>query len=184
MPNYNQPMPAYGIPQNSQNSLMQQPVQPAQMSNQYFNNQPNQMNFSSQPGLSIVSINSDDVVANYPVASGNTVLLMNFNTNRMCFKSTNANGVPMAPRWATFTYDEPAQQQPQNPNQNYNNGVSRQEFEDLKAMLAQALSQRPQDDFQPSKRANYAEESGNRGKYNGKRGVRNDGSAGPATNNG
>lgn len=174
MPNYNQPIPTYGVPQNNQNGFMQQPVQQVQMPNQYFNNQPNQMNFSSQPGLSIVSINSDDVAHNYPVASGNTVLLVNFNTNRMCFKSTNANGVPMAPRWATFTYDEPAPQQSQVTNQNSNNSVSREEFEDLKAMLAQALSER----------TNYAEEPGNRNKYNGKRGGRNDGSAGAPANNG
>ena len=103
-------------------------------------NQMGQMNASSQPGLSIVSVTSDDQIMNYPVASGNTVAFVNFNSNRLCFKSTNANGVPMQLRWATFTYDEqPSQQQMQNSNQNGQTGVSREEFEELKAMMAQTM---------------------------------------------
>lgn len=99
-------------------------------------------NYLSQPGLSIVSVTSDDQITNYPVASGNTVAFVNFNTNRLCFKSTNVNGMPMQPRWAKFTYDEesPAQQTQIVTNQNESNSVSREEFDELRGMLAQTLS--------------------------------------------
>ena len=108
----NSPMPApysYQMPgAGFQAQPMPQPIQTQQP--QMFQQQPNMV---SQPGLSVISITDDQVPNNYPVASGNTVLFVNFNTNRMCFKSTNQNGVPMALRWATFTYDE-TQQQAQN----------------------------------------------------------------------
>lgn len=181
----NQPVNAYTYqPQGMQNGYngIQQAPMPNPVPNQYFGNQPNQMNFSSQPGLSIVPITSDETVHNYPVASGNTVLLVNFNTNRMCFKSTNQNGVPMAPRWATFIYDEPQQQISQQ-NQNVNSGVSREEFEDLKAMLAQALSSR-NDTPNVQQSSAYEEDNSRRNNHNGKRGGRNDGYANNATNNG
>lgn len=99
-------------------------------------------NYLSQPGLSIVSVTSDDQITNYPVASGNTVAFVNFNTNRLCFKSTNVNGMPMQPRWAKFTYDEelPVQQTQSMPNQNEPNSVSREEFDELRGMLAQTLN--------------------------------------------
>lgn len=104
-------------------------------------NQMGQMNVSSQPGLSIVSVTSDDQITNYPVASGNTVAFVNFNTNRLCFKSTNQNGVPMQLRWATFTYDETATNQTQqNYNQNGQTSVSREEFDELRTMMAQTMS--------------------------------------------
>lgn len=111
-------------------------------------NQSGVMNMSSQPGLSIVSINSDDnqfqnQVSNYPVASGNTVAFINFNTNRLCFKTTNQNGVTMPQQWATFTYDAQQPQSQQNfcgQNQNTNNYVSREEFDELRSMLQQTLN--------------------------------------------
>ena len=96
-----------------------------------------------QPGLTIVPINSDDQVTNYPVAAGNTVVFVNFNTNRMCFKSTNANCVAMPLRWATFAYDDEqriqqTQLQPQN--QNVGDYVTRAELDELKALMQQTLS--------------------------------------------
>lgn len=99
-------------------------------------------NYLSQPGLSIVSVTSDDQITNYPVASGNTVAFVNFNTNRLCFKSTNVNGMPMQPRWARFTYDEetPAVQTPTANNQNDRSSVSREEFDELRGMLTQTLN--------------------------------------------
>lgn len=185
----NTPMPApysYQMPgAGFQAQPMPQPIQTQQP--QMFQQQPNMV---SQPGLSVISITDDQVPNNYPVASGNTVLFVNFNTNRMCFKSTNQNGVPMALRWATFTYDE-TQQQAQNfqmQNQNPQDSVSRQEFDELKAMLAQALSTSQQaQQMQYSPRANYAEEIDDfnrNSRSNGKRGNRNDKPAGASANNG
>ena len=175
----NTPMPApysYQMPgAGFQAQPMPQPIQATQP--QMFQQQPNMV---SQPGLSAISITDDQVPNNYPVASGNTVLFVNFNTNRMCFKSTNQNGVPMALRWATFTYDE-TQQQAQNfqiQNQNPQDSVSRQEFDELKAMLAQALAVPNQDQQQFTPQQAYQQR-----KY-GKRGNRNDGSANAPADNG
>lgn len=175
----NTPMPApysYQLPgAGFQAQPMPQPIQATQP--QMFQQQPNMV---SQPGLSVISITDDQVPNNYPVASGNTVLFVNFNTNRMCFKSTNQNGVPMALRWATFTYDE-TQQQAQNfqmQNQNPQDSVSRQEFDELKAMLAQALAVSNQDQQQFTPQQAYQQR-----KY-GKRGNRNDGSANAPADNG
>lgn len=174
----NTPMPApysYQMPgAGFQAQPMPQPIQTQQP--QMFQQQPNMV---SQPGLSVISITDDQVPNNYPVASGNTVLFVNFNTNRMCFKSTNQNGVPMALRWATFTYDE-TQQQAQNfqmQNQNPQDSVSRQEFDELKAMLAQALAPN-QDQQQFTPQQAYQQR-----KY-GKRGNRNDGPANAPADNG
>jgi hypothetical protein len=168
---YSYQMPGAGF----QAQPMPQPIQTQQP--QMFQQQPNMV---SQPGLSVISITDDQVPNNYPVASGNTVLFVNFNTNRMCFKSTNQNGVPMALRWATFTYDE-TQQQAQNfqmQNQNPQDSVSRQEFDELKAMLAQALAVPNQDQQQFTSQQAYQQR-----KY-GKRGNRNDGSANAPADNG
>jgi hypothetical protein len=168
---YSYQMPGAGF----QAQPIPQPIQATQP--QMFQQQPNMV---SQPGLSVISITDDQVPNNYPVASGNTVLFVNFNTNRMCFKSTNQNGVPMALRWATFTYDE-TQQQAQNfqmQNQNPQDSVSRQEFDELKAMLAQALAVPNQDQQQFTSQQAYQQR-----KY-GKRGNRNDGSANATADNG
>lgn len=118
-----------------QQQLMIQNPQYGQMQNQMI------MNTSSQPGLSIVPVTSDDQITNYPVASGNTVVFINFNTNRLCFKSTNQNAVTMPLQWASFTYDQQIQQQ-NNVQQNQNDGnyVSRQEFDELRVMMQQTLN--------------------------------------------
>jgi hypothetical protein len=115
--------------------MMIQNPQYGQMQNQMV------MNTSSQPGLSIVPVTSDDQITNYPVASGNTVVFINFNTNRLCFKSTNQNAVTMPLQWASFTYDQQTQQQ-NNVQQNQNDGnyVSRQEFDELRMMMQQTLN--------------------------------------------
>ena len=118
-----------------QQQMMIQNPQYGQMQNQMV------MNTSSQPGLSIVPVTSDDQITNYPVASGNTVVFINFNTNRLCFKSTNQNAVTMPLQWASFTYDQQTLQQ-NNVQQNQNDGnyVSRQEFDELRMMMQQTLN--------------------------------------------
>lgn len=118
-----------------QQQMMIQNPQYGQMQNQMV------MNASSQPGLSIVPVTSDDQITNYPVASGNTVVFINFNTNRLCFKSTNQNAVTMPLQWASFSYDQQTQMNT-NFQQNQNNGnfVSRQEFDELRMMMRQTLN--------------------------------------------
>lgn len=175
MPITNQPVNPYAYQMPGQNAY--QPPQPQiNVPNQFYGNQVPQMNFSSQPGLSIIAIDRDDQVNVHPVASGNTVLFVNFNTNRMCFKSTNANGVPMTPRWASFTYDEQPQQQSfQNQNQNQQSDVTRQEVDELKSMLSQLIANQGENQQRQSKQYYSG---------NGKRGGRNDGSSGVPANDG
>lgn len=106
------------------------------------------MNNLSRPGLSVVPIDTDDQISNYPVASGNTVLFINFNTNRICFKSTNANGVTMPLQWGSFAYDQPQTIQQNQTNQNGTQMVSREEFDELKAMMQQTLNAVQNQNFQ------------------------------------
>ena len=94
--------------------------------------------FGQQSGLSIAQITDDSQVTSYPVAAGNTVLLINFMTQKFFLKSTNVNGVPMPVQAAEWNYV----QQPSTAQkiQNEQGSVSRSEFDELKAMLAQVLS--------------------------------------------
>lgn len=149
--------------------------QPQPMVQQYFIPQNQPSNFTSQQGITIIPVNSDDQIVNYPVASGNTLGFINFSTNRMCFKSANINGAPVCSyRWATIVYDEQEPQQ-QNAQQNQNeaiasqaqNTVSREEFEELKSMLAVALSNNQQNNSSNNEQRQNS-------RYNGKRGNRND----------
>lgn len=102
---------------------------------------PQQQSYSQQFGLSIAQIDNPSQVDNYPVAANNTVLLIDFTHKVFYLKSTNVNGVPMPIQIADWDYRPQPQQTAQvSPNQNDGNAVSRQEFDELKAMLAQALS--------------------------------------------
>lgn len=69
-----------------------------------------------------VLVNGDAGANAYPVASGNTVLLMDFNSNKFWLKSTNANGIPQPLR--CFDFKEEVQEI-QNGS---GNGVTRDEF--------------------------------------------------------
>lgn len=122
---------------SNQPSFIGQPY--GNFTNQTYGTQPG-MNNLSRPGLSVVPIDADEQITNYPVASGNTVLFINFNTNRLCFKSTNANGVPMPPQWGSFSYDQMQVSPQQTNNQNGYQFVSRDEFDELKSMMQQTLN--------------------------------------------
>lgn len=95
-------------------------------------------NFAQQSGLSIAQINDDSQVNSYPVAAGNTVLLINFMTQKFFLKSTNVNGVPMPVQAAEWNYVQ--QQGTTQTIQNEASSVSRDEFDELKAMLSQVLA--------------------------------------------
>lgn len=126
--------------QYGQNFGTQQPMYGVQQNRGQMNyGTQNMMNAVSRPGLSVVSIDVDDQITNHPVASGNTVMFVNFNTNRICFKSTNMNGVPMPPQWASFVYDQSTTNYQQANNQNDQQTVSRAEFDELKAMMQRTL---------------------------------------------
>lgn len=77
------------------------------MNNQMFNTQQND--------LMVVSVQGEAGANAYPVASGNTVLLIDFESNKFWLKS-NVNGIPQ--RLRTFEFNEiirePELVQPQN----------------------------------------------------------------------
>ena len=132
-----------------------------QFMGQNYGNQ-GMMNSASRPGLSVVPIDTDEQITNYPVASGNTVLFINFNTNRMCFKSTNTNSVPMPLQWASFTYDQVQSNNQYPQNQNAVQSVSRQEFDELKVMMQRTLDAVQNQNFRA------------RGKHDKQRGYKDD----------
>ena len=95
--------------------------------NNAFINQPQY----AQPQQSVansfytVLVNGEAGANAYPVASGNTVMLMDFNSNKFWLKSTNVNGIPQQLR--RFEFKEEVQEI-QNGS---GNGVTRDEFNTL-----------------------------------------------------
>ena len=71
-----------------------------------------------------VLVNGEAGANAYPVASGNTVMLMDFNSNKFWLKTTNANGIPQPLR--SFNFKEEIQEI-----QNGSIGVTRDEFNTL-----------------------------------------------------
>lgn len=115
LPNYTNPS-MYGY--NQQTALNNQ-------NGMNFNTQFPQQNTNS---LIVVPISGGEATANaYPVASGNTVILMDFELGKFWLKS-NVNGIPQ--RLRPFSFKEELSNQPQQtvvPT----SGVSRDEFEKL-----------------------------------------------------
>lgn len=92
---------------------------------------------STEGGFYTVLINGESGAISYPVASGNTVLLMDFNSNKFWLKSTNVNGIPQQLRSFSFKEETPEIQ-------NGNVGVTRAEFTELSqnvTALAQNVSE-------------------------------------------
>lgn len=76
---------------NMQNTAI--PMQPSTQQNQFMSQQQSAMNTPSiQNELMLVLVEDDNAVQNYPVASGNTVMLMNYNGGKFWIKSMT-NGV-------------------------------------------------------------------------------------------
>lgn len=75
----------------------------------------------SEGGFYTVLVNGEAGAAAYPVASGNTVMLMDFESNKFWLKSTNVNGIPQQLR--SFSFKEEVQEI-----QNGRNSVTRDEF--------------------------------------------------------
>lgn len=71
-----------------------------------------------------VLVNGEAGANAYPVASGNTVMLMDFNSNKFWLKTTNVNGIPQPLR--SFNFKEEIQEI-----QNGSIGVTRDEFNTL-----------------------------------------------------
>lgn len=83
-----------------------------------------------------VFVTSEMAAQCYPVGAGNTVLLIDFDHHMFWIKSTDTNGVPAAMR--TFDFSEKLAEQPaETPQDGNNNGVTRDEFNELKAMFGE-----------------------------------------------
>ena len=83
-----------------------------------------------------VFVTSETAAQCYPVGAGNTVLLIDFDHHMFWIKATDTNGVPMPMR--TFDFSERlAEQIPESTQDGNNNGVSREEFNDLKNMFGE-----------------------------------------------
>lgn len=107
------------------------------------------MNYGqANAGLSIAQVSSEEQVNSYPVAAGNTVLLIDFAKQTFYLKSTNVNGVPMPVQTADWKYRQNAVQG--TPEQS--SAVTREEFEELKRMLSQALGNRQNSRYNGNKR--------------------------------
>lgn len=80
----------------------------------------------SNNNVIVVPVQGESGASMYPVAAGNTVLLMDFNTKRFWIKATDINGLPS--KFAAFDFTEVIRPLPQNEN----NFISRNEFDEWK----------------------------------------------------
>lgn len=92
-----------------------------------YQQQPQQQNNS----VSVVTVQGEAGAKIYPVAAGNTVLLIDFDAKKFWLKSTDLNGMPS--RFATFNFTEDIKAS----NDNGGNFISRAEFDDLKKSIDQ-----------------------------------------------
>lgn len=119
----------YGYPM--QYPMMYQPQYPIQ---QTISNTP--INAAQQNGTGIIWVQGEAGAKAYPVAPGNSLLLMDSEKDCFYIKSTDASGVPSPLR--TFTYTEVVQTQPIEKTETVkfdDQYVTREEFEELKRML-------------------------------------------------
>ena len=82
----------------------------------------------------VVFVDGEAGARSYPVAAGNTVMLMDFNSNNFWLKSTDTTGMPQQLR--TFEFKELIQQPAQSPA-----GVSREEFNSLSDKLDKLIAE-------------------------------------------
>lgn len=91
--------------------------------------QQTQPQFQQSQGPILVMISSEDEMARYPVAAGATVYLMAMNLGSFWVKTTDANGIPLAPR--KFKFNEEVPEPP----------VTRAEFESLSERLNKLIGE-------------------------------------------
>lgn len=97
---------------------------PPQQFFQQFQQQPQQQNNS----VAVVTVQGEAGARIYPVAAGNTVLLIDFDSKKFWLKSTDLNGMPS--RFAAFNFTEEIKQA-----NDTDNFISRNEFNELKQSI-------------------------------------------------
>jgi hypothetical protein len=120
----------YGLPVNYQSPVPYQQQYPQVQ--QTVSNTP----ITSNHSAGIIWVQGEAGAKAYPVAPGNSVLLMDSEAECFYIKSTDASGVPMPLR--AFTYTEIVQtQQKEEPHTDIDTSqfITRAEFEELKQMI-------------------------------------------------
>lgn len=132
-PNYGMNNP-WGSNYNSQTQTFptNQANQNMNQSQQMFGNQMPQQNFGS---FMTVLVQGEAGANAYPVASGNTVMLMDFESGKFWIKS-NVNGIPQ--RLRSFSFSEEIQGQAQN---QQISAVSREEFDKLADSVSKLIAE-------------------------------------------
>lgn len=126
----------YGLPVNYQTPMAYQPQYPMQ---QTVSNTPITTN---QNSAGIIWVQGEAGAKAYPVAPGNSVLLMDSESECFYIKSTDHSGVPMPLRSFTYTEIVQSQQPNEEPKVDTSQFVTRSEFEELKKMLQERQSMR------------------------------------------
>lgn len=121
----------YGFP------MMYQQQYPLQ---QTISNAP--INVNQMHSTGIIWVQGEAGAKAYPVAPGNSVLLMDSETDCFFIKSTDASGVPSPLR--TFTYQEVVPTQQKEPEVAFDSSkyVTRDEFDELKRMIQERPGRR------------------------------------------
>lgn len=84
-------------------------------------------NYQQNNNVIVVPVQGESGASMYPVAAGNTVLLMDFNLKKFWIKATDINGLPS--KFAAFDFTEEVKPLPQN---DTNNFIQRTEFNEWK----------------------------------------------------
>ena len=127
--------PSYGMnngyPANYGNQTMQGMTNPTMFGNMnpIYGNQQNMQNTGS---FMTVLVQGEAGANAYPVASGNTVMLMDFESGKFWLKS-NVNGIPQ--RLRSFSFVEEVQEQPKQQAQ-ATSTITREEFDNLSGSVA------------------------------------------------
>lgn len=114
----------YGNPYSYGNTINGVPSTNANQNQLMYGNQLPQQNFGS---FMTVLVQGEAGANAYPVASGNTVMLMDYDSGKFWIKS-NVNGIPQRLRSFSFREDVQDQQQVQ---QSAGQPISRVEFDNL-----------------------------------------------------
>lgn len=97
------------------------------MANYFGGGYPPQPQYQQNNNVIVVTVQGEQGASMYPVAAGNTVLLIDFNLKKFWIKATDINGLPS--KFAAFTFKEDVK------TQNTNNFVPRNEFDEWKQSM-------------------------------------------------
>lgn len=170
------PGPNYLMPANA--AITGPTWQPQQYSQPYQQpiqfNQPQPQNYQNTPVMSIAPVSGESNAAQFPVAVGTELWLVDKAAHKIYIKTNSANPSEMQEIDYTFVVKQ----------QNQNEPVSRSEFEDMKAMMGQMMAMLQQSQQSVTVEQNTQPQQPRRNSEWKKRGNRNDQPDGNPANNG